>query len=327
MTESRRTPARPGARPARPRMRRAALVLLAALAGLTAPGLVLHFARAQDHAAPAHEGDHAAPGHEAGHEGGHEGGGTHLPTFITLLQASNGDSPVVRFLVKWENTVFSWGAVLILGLFFGLATRRLAAVPGRLQSLAEMAVEWLDGLVGGLMGPAGRRYVPFLGTLFLYILVMNVMGLVPLLKSPTSSLDMTAGLAACVFLYVQYTGLRNLGLVGYLDHLAGNPRGAIGWCLVPLMLPLHVIGELAKPMTLALRLFGNVTGEDILIAAFVALGSMAVAAAHLPIGIPFQAPLLFLTLLFSTIQALVFTLLSAVYFLMMQPHHEEEGAH
>lgn len=309
------------------RLGRAGLILLGALVGLSAPGLALHLARAQGHGGePAHAGAEA-PAAAAHAAGTHAGGGTHLPTFITLLQAAAPDNGAVKFLARWENTVFSWGAVLVLGLFFAAATRRLSPTPGRLQSIAELAVESLDGLVCGLMGPVGRRYLPFLGTLFLYIIVMNFMGLVPLLKSPTSSIDMTAGLAICVFLYVQYTGLRNLGPLGYLDHLAGNPRNVISWCLVPLMLPLHIISELAKPLTLSLRLFGNVTGEDILIAAFVGLGAMVVAAAHLPIGIPLQTPLLFLTFLFSTIQALVFTLLSAVYFLMMQPHHEEEGAH
>ena len=88
------------------------------------------------------------------------------------------------------------------------------------------------------------------------------------------------------------------------------------------MLPLHIIGELAKPLSLSLRLFGNVTGEDVLIVIFVTLGIGMLAFMNLPIGVPLQVPFYFLAILTSTIQALVFMLLSTVYFLMMMPHDE-----
>jgi F-type H+-transporting ATPase subunit a len=89
------------------------------------------------------------------------------------------------------------------------------------------------------------------------------------------------------------------------------------------MLPLHIISELARPLTLALRLFGNITGEDILLAAFVGLGAATLHFTGLPVGLPIQVPLYFLAMLTSVIQALVFTLLSTVYFLLVQPHEEE----
>jgi F-type H+-transporting ATPase subunit a len=129
-----------------------------------------------------------------------------------------------------------------------------------------------------------------------------------------------------VFLYVQWTGIRNLGLIGYLDHLAGSPRDVVGFVLVPLMLPLHVVGELVKPVSLSLRLFGNITGEDVLLAVFVGLGVSLYATLHLPfadwLGIPLQAIIYPLLLIFGFIQALVFTLLSTIYFYMMLPHEE-----
>ena len=144
------------------------------------------------------------------------------------------------------------------------------------------------------------------------------------MKSPSSSLNTTVALAICVFLYVQFTGIKNLGIIGYLNHLAGNPRDFITWALVPINLPIHIIGELAKPMSLSLRLFGNITGEDILIAVFVSLGVMALSFLNLPVGLPLQVPFIFLALLTGTIQALVFTLLSTIYFLLMFPHEEEK---
>jgi F-type H+-transporting ATPase subunit a len=142
------------------------------------------------------------------------------------------------------------------------------------------------------------------------------------MKSPTANLNTTLALALCVFGYVQYTGIRSLGIVGYLRHMAGDPRDAVTWLLVPINIPIHIIEELAKPMSLSLRLFGNITGEDVLITVFVGLGVSALSFLHLPVGIPFEVPFIFLALLTGTIQALVFTLLSTIYFSLMLPHDE-----
>jgi F-type H+-transporting ATPase subunit a len=104
--------------------------------------------------------------------------------------------------------------------------------------------------------------------------------------------------------------------------MAGSPRSAISWFMVPIMLPVHLIGELAKPVSLSCRLFGNVFGEDMLLVAFTSLGVATLSFAHSPIGIPWQIPFLVLALLTSTIQALVFTVLSTIYLLLMLPHEE-----
>ena len=106
-------------------------------------------------------------------------------------------------------------------------------------------------------------------------------------------------LALVVFIYVQITGFRKLGVGGYFYHLVGSPTDVMGWCLVPLMLPLHVIGELAKPVSLSLRLFGNIMGEDVLIAVFTGLGVLTLSAIKSPIGIPLEFPFIFLGLLLS----------------------------
>ena len=152
---------------------------------------------------------------------------------------------------------------------------------------------------------------------------MNLLGLVPGMKSPTSSLNTTLALGLTVFLYVQYTGIRNLGIVGYFDHLAGEPRAVVGFVLIPLMFPLHLLGEVVKPISLSLRLFGNILGEDSLIGALAALGVVALSFLHFPyVGIPFQLPFVILAVLFSTIQALVFALLSTIYLFLMLPHEE-----
>lgn len=252
-------------------------------------------------------------------------GAPEVPNIITLLSARFPEVPLVEFLHHWENVIYAFIVAAGLSVLAYIATRHRTMIPGRLQNLFEMAVQSLDEFFAGILGPEGRRFTPFLGTLFLYIWCMNLFGLIPGMMSPTGGPDginTTIALAVCVFFYVQYAGLRRQGIVGYVDHLMGTPRSAIQWVLVPLNLPIHLIGELAKPLSLSLRLFGNITGEDVLLAAFLGLGVAATGFLHLPIGLPLHVPFIFLALLTGTIQALVFTLLSTVYFSMMVAEHE-----
>ena len=261
----------------------------------------------------------AASAAEKGGEESHE-----LTNFVTILIQLFSGTSFADFLHKWENVIFSLIIIGILVAIAKIASRNPKMVPDGLQNVVEMVVETLETFIVDVIGPRGRKFVPFLGTLFLYILFMNLSGLIPFMKSPSANVNTTLALALCVFFYVQYTGLRENGIIGYIDHLAGQPRSALQWSFVPLMLPIHLIGELAKPMSLSLRLFGNVTGEDILIFIFVSLGVTVMSFTHAPIGLPLQLPFIFLALLTSFIQALVFMLLSTIYFSMMLPHSEEE---
>ena len=277
---------------------------------------------------------HAA---EAAHEGegGHEGGTIHPPTLVTLTAglieghevhaSEEAKHPVARFILRYQAPIFSFLIIIILSTLCILGARAMTMVPGRFQNVIEWAIEGLDNFIGGVLGPEGRRFVPFLGTLFLYIYLQNVFGLIPLMFTPTSMIESTASLAICVFLYVQWTAVRMNGIGGYLRHLAGDPHDLTGWLMSPLLFPLHVIGELARPLSLSLRLFGNMMGEETLIAVFVGLGITVLAFTHLPIGVPLQVPFMFLALLTTLIQALVFTLLSTIYFALVLPHHEEEA--
>ncbi|MBI1977932.1 MAG: F0F1 ATP synthase subunit A [Candidatus Omnitrophica bacterium] len=262
--------------------------------------------------------------HEVTHQVAHaEEGLKELANWITLVNEYRHGS-VAHFLHHWENVVFSLTAALFLvGISF-LAARKKLLIPTPLQNALELAVESLDNLVTGIIGPRGRAYVPFIGTLFLYILIQNFMGLVPGMKSPTSSLNTTAALAICVFGYVQGIGIKENGILGYVDHLMGNPRDLVGWIMTPLNLPLHILEELIKPLSLSLRLFGNVLGEDSLIAAFVGLGILALSFMKSPIGLPLQFPFLLLSLLLGTIQALVFSLLTTIYISLMLPQEAHE---
>jgi F-type H+-transporting ATPase subunit a len=260
-----------------------------------------------------HGGEHAAAGHEGG---GHEGP-PHLPNLVAIIFGQHSQAEA------WVNVIFAFAVGVFLSLVAARVYAKREMIPGKLQNLVEMLVESMYNFIYGILGEETRKYIPFLGSMFFYILIMNWIGMVPLGHSPSTSLNITASLAILTFLYAQWTGISRLGILGYVHHLCGSPNDVISWCMVPLMLPLHIIGELAKPFSLALRLFGNITGEDTLVAVFVGLGVMILAFS--PVGVPLQIPFYFLGLLLSTIQALVFTLLSTIYILLMLPH--EEHAH
>jgi F-type H+-transporting ATPase subunit a len=283
---------------------------------ITSP-LLLFLAAHSDEAA--HAADTVA--HAAEH-GAEHGGAPELPNILHMLYLAFGET--FHSWHHWENVIFGF-VVLLFFCFISMRiySKRNLRHPGKLQNLAEIAVEGLDNFFHSVLGRHAERYTPFLGTLFVYILCMNLMGLVPFLKSPTSSLNITLSLALIVFVYVQFAGVRRLGPLKYVDHLMGEPRDVMGWVLVPLNLPIHILGELAKPVSLSLRLFGNITGEDVLIAAFTGLGIALLAFMGSPVGVPLQVPFYFLAILTSTIQALVFTLLSTVYFALMMPHEKE----
>ena len=256
----------------------------------------------------------------------YDGGIPELPNLVSLLSERWHDQPLVAWLHHWENLVFAWLIAVAICVVAWRYARRPQTIPRGWQNALELFVEGLDQFVQGILGPSGRRHTPFIGTLFLYIWLMNLSALVPGLKSPTASLNTTIGLALVVFGYVQWVGIRANGPLRYLDHLAGSPRDVVGWCLVPLMLPLHVIGEFIKPLSLSLRLGFNVFAEDVLLGVLVALGLAIGLGLHLPIGVPLQVFVVPLVLIFSTVQALVFSLLSTVYIALMSPHVEHHAA-
>lgn len=281
--------------------------------------------------APAAAG-HAEAGAKAEAEGeGGEAGPKRFDTILSVLVKANEGQPWAHVVHQFEPVIFSLLVALLLVVIVAVAMRNPQMLPGPLQNVVEAVVEKVYQQIVDILGPRyGPRYTPFLGSLFVYILAMNLFGIVPLMESPTSSLNVTFALALTVFLYVQYTAIREMGFLGWLKHLAGSPGSAVEWALVPLAFLIHVIGELAKPVSLSCRLFGNIFGEDMLLVGFASLGIGLMSALHLgwlPFGLPLQFVFLFLALLTSVVQALVFSMLSTIYFLLMLPHdHGAEHA-
>lgn len=266
------------------------------------------------------------------HAEGAKEAATELPNWLVILHDFNPNNPAISWLEKNQIIVFAWVAGLLFLFLSWLAMRKPKMVPGHFQNAVEWMVESMEDVCGGLLGPEHiKKHFPIIGALFFYILTINLLGIIPGMKSATSSLDLTLALALITFLYVQFWGIRNLGILGYLDHLAGSPRDAIGWMMLPVMLPVHILGELAKPVSLSCRLFGNIFGEDTLIVVFVGATALCLKASLTALAVPPMAGItaLFMMLqtLTSIVQALIFSLLATVYLYMMLPHeahaHEE----
>ena len=232
-------------------------------------------------------------------------------------EAPPGEIPSPGLL--FANSVVIAVGMTIAGL---IASRNLQRIPRGRQNIAEWIAEELNNFTTGIIGPAGRKYTPLVGTIFIYILLMNLLGLIPGLHSPSSNLSITLALGMVVFIYVQYEGIRASGPVNYVKHFMGPMP-----LLAVLMLPVELISEVVKPFTLAVRLFGNIFGEDVIMIVLAGLGASSLATSW----VPFHVPVLLLALLTSVVQALVFAILTCIYLSLMTQHdhegHDEEGSH
>lgn len=214
-----------------------------------------------------------------------------------------------------EDLRFSLGIAAIISLLAYLGVRKLELAPGRMQLSLEIFAGGIDDFICGILGPSGRKYTSFIGTLFIYILFMNLLGLMPFMKSPTANWSITAALAICVFVYVQYCAIKTQGFFGYMDRLAGKPRGILALSVVIpiLMFFIHLITELVKPLTLSLRLRSNIWGDDMLLQVLAGFGLQ---------GVPLLVFSSFLAIIASVVQAVVFCLLTTIYFALVLTKEE-----
>ena len=241
-----------------------------------------------------------------------------LPNIVSLA-AEHFPEHISKNIMSFESVIFSGLIVLALSVFAFLTNRAVRKNKGllfsKLQNLAEVFVDALDGFVCSILGPHGREYVPFIGTLFIYILCMNLIGLVPFFKSPSASWSTTMALAICVFVYLQYTALKQLGIKGYTYHLLGKPKGIIAFSVVIpiLMLMLHLVGELVRPFSLSLRLRSNIWGDEMLLGVLSGFGLQ---------GVPLLLFNSLLSAIAAIVQALVFCLLTTIYFALVLVHED-----
>jgi F-type H+-transporting ATPase subunit a len=192
--------------------------------------------------------------------------------------------------------------VILVILAGALVLRRRLSVenPGKFQQVMEVVVEFTRNMNEEIIGHEGRRYVPMIATLGIFVALCNLLGLIPTLETPTAHIQVTLGCAVAAFLYYNFHGIRQHGMVGYLKHLSG-PMLAIA----VIMFPIEVIGNLGRLLSLTVRLFANLLVGGILEQVF---GGM----------IPFVLPVVFMALhiFVSLLQAYIFMLLPAIYISM-----------
>ncbi len=230
----------------------------------------------------------------------------------------------VHYVAKYDFLLYTplvWG---LLAIFLVSAAKkakiRPAGKPASGANLVEAAVDGFQDYLIGIMGsPLARKYTPLIASFFFTILVSNWLGLVPGMLAISAQPAIPIALAIVAFISVHIIAIKETSVKAWFMHFVGEPV----W-LAPLNFPLHIVGELIKPLSLSLRLLCNVFGEE---AVVVTLASLAVSMLPIWLPIPFQLPMLFLGTFFGFLQALVFSTLLAIYISIFSTHHDEHDEH
>jgi F-type H+-transporting ATPase subunit a len=247
--------------------------------------------------------------------------------------------PIFRLPGIPDHVTYTWLVMIVLaGLAFA-ASRNLGLVPRGLQNVFEVVLEQFQQLIDDVIGPQGRPFLPLIATLGLFVLTGNLLSLVPGLSGPTTNLNTTAACALVVFISYHYIGVRKHGALTYLKHF----MGPVPLPLKPLMFVIELISHLARPLSLTLRLFGNMFGGHVLLAIIFflmgldgllgwALSGSAVGAVGGGLGsvvmVAFTVGFLYpLKILVSFLQAFIFVMLTMLYIsgaLEEAEHHEAQ---
>ncbi len=208
------------------------------------------------------------------------------------------------FAVHYSHVTYTWLTMALLILSALFLAKKVTIVPEGGQNFFEVLISGLENFMVEITGPEGRFFFPFIATVFLFVLVSNLIGLIPGMFSPTANLNTTLALALCTFIYTHVIGIKFHG-AKYIKHFCGPV-----WWLIPLMFPIELIGHLARIMSLSVRLFGNIFGKEMVLAILFGLAGLYLA----------PLPIMFLGILVCFIQALVFMLLATMYFVGAMEH-------
>jgi len=218
----------------------------------------------------------------------------HPLLFLVLILDKIG---LGEFAHHYPHVLYSWLVMIILILTGWLAAKKVELIPGKLQNVLEVIIDGIESFQVDMMGEEGRRYFPLIASIGLYIFTCNVMGLVPGLLSPTANINTTLSCALVTFCATHYVGVRVHG-VKYVKHFMGPLLP-----LAPLMVPIEIISHLSRVLSLTLRLFGNIMGEDLVLAILMVLAGKFLA----------PLPMMFLAIFTSFVQAFIFSLLAMLY--------------
>ena len=215
-----------------------------------------------------------------------------------LISTLVGLDEVVLFgkTVEFKHVLYTWIGMAGLFCLGAYARTRLTLIPGKLQNVLETLVDGLEQMTVNAAGEEGRKFFPLLCTIFIFVFSLNVMGLIPAFDAPTANINTTLALAFFVFLFYNALGIMRWG-PGYIKHFLGPSP-----LLIPLMLPIEIISHVARLVSLTLRLFGNIRGEEIALVVFFLLCPVISTV-----------PVYFLFLLAKTLQAFIFFMLTMIY--------------
>ena len=195
-----------------------------------------------------------------------------------------------------DAIIYTWFVILLLLLFSVLATKTIKIIPGGLQNFMEVVINTIEKMIVDTMGEKGRCFFPLIATLALFILVSNLIGLIPGFFPPTANINTTAACALVVFVSTHVVGIKEHGF-HYVKHFLGPI-----WWLAPMIFFIEIIGHFSRLLSLTLRLFGNMNGHELVLMVFFALA---------PFFVPL--PMMLMGVLVSFIQAFVFMLLAMIY--------------
>jgi len=203
-----------------------------------------------------------------------------------------------HFANSYPHVVYSWLVLLVLILLAYFGTRRIALVPGKAQNFFEVVVSGMEEFMVDVTGEEGRWFFPLVGTIFLYIATCNLIGLIPGFFPPTASINTTLSCALVSFVFTHFIGIKYHG-VKYIKHFLGPI-----WWMIPIILPIELIGHPARIMSLSFRLFGNMMGHELVLMILFMLAGAFFA----------PLPIMAMGIFVSFVQAFVFFLLSTMYF-------------
>jgi F-type H+-transporting ATPase subunit a len=209
------------------------------------------------------------------------------------------------------------GIVCLVITVLCLLVRSMLSVeePGRLQILFEDFVGFLTGLMKEYIGPKGPQYLPLVGAIGMFIFLSNMLGKIPGFTSPTANINVTLGCALTVWVYYHVQGIRQQGALAYLKHFAIIPGAPV--VMAPLILVIELISHLSRIVSLSLRLFGNIFGEELVV---------LIIASIVPFIVPL--PMMLLGVVTGTLQAFIFVLLTIIYLaaaVHIEDHEEHAG--
>lgn len=218
--------------------------------------------------------------------------------YLFLVDLFDVNGAVFHFAHTYPQVVYMWfimGLLIILG---ALAAKTVSMVPGGLQNLFEVVIDGIENFMVDTIGEEGRWLFPLAASLFLFIFLSNLIGLVPGFFPPTASLNTTAALALVVVIFTHIIGVKYHG-ASYVKHFLGPV-----WWMAPLIGPIEIIGHLARILSLSFRLFGNMMGHELVLGILFFLAGAFFA----------PLPIMALGIFVSFVQAFVFFLLSIIYF-------------